>query len=60
MSLYYCRQCHGEIVSCECPEVEDYVAEDYVAEEYLAEDIDDRSVVWTVADNGVGRVEVTW
>jgi hypothetical protein len=58
MSAYWCKDCGGETVSCDCPEVDDYAAEDYVAEEYLAEDIDDRSVVWTVNDAGVGRVEV--
>lgn len=53
----YCRQCQGEMISCECGEVEEF--DDYTPEpEYLAEDIDDRSVVWTVADNGVGRIEV--
>jgi hypothetical protein len=55
---YYCRQCQGEMISCECLESDENAAEDYVAEEYLAEDIDDRSVVWTVGDNGVGRIEV--
>jgi len=57
MSPYYCRQCQGEMISCECGEVEE--SDDYTPEpEYLAEDIDDRSVVWTVNDAGVGRIEV--
>ena len=58
MSLYYCRQCHGEIVSCECPEVDE--VDDYIAEEHLCEDIDDAQVRWSIGDNGVGRIEVTW
>lgn len=53
--MNYCRQCQGELVSCDCDEITE---EDYAPEEYLAEDIDDRAVVWVVADNGVGRVEV--
>lgn len=57
MSAYWCGDCGGETVSCECPEVDE--VDDFTPEpEYLAEDIDDRSVVWTIGDNGVGRVEV--
>ena len=60
MSAYWCSRCGGEMVSCECGEVDEVdEVDDYTPEpEYLAEDIDDRSVVWTVGDNGVGRVEV--
>jgi|APCry1669188879_1035177.scaffolds.fasta_scaffold128743_2 hypothetical protein len=54
----WCKQCEGEMVSCECGEPEDYAGEDYSPEEYLCEDIDDRFVVWTVNDSGFGRVEV--
>jgi len=53
--MNYCRHCQGELVSCDCDEITE---EDYVPEEYLAEDIDDRFVVWTVNDSGIGRVEV--
>ena len=52
----YCSECKGETVSCECAEG---TASDDFAPEYLAEDIDDRFVVWTVNDSGVGRIEVT-
>ena len=55
---YYCRQCQGEMISCECGEVEEF--DDYdgpdLDDDY--EEIDDRAVVWFVGDNGVGRVEV--
>jgi hypothetical protein len=57
MSYYWCSRCGGEMVSCECGEVDE--VDDYTPEpEYLAEDIDDRFVVWTVNDSGIGRVEV--
>lgn len=57
MSWDWCRLCGGEMVSCECPEiVDDYDGPDGYPEP--VEEIDDRCVVWVVADNGVGRVEV--
>lgn len=58
MSYYWCKDCGGEMVSCECPEVDNYATEDYVAEEYPGEVVEDRHVIWTVGDNGVGRIEV--
>lgn len=58
MSFYWCKDCGGEMVSCECPEVDNYAAEDYSPEEYPDEVVKDRNVIWTVGDNGVGRVEV--
>jgi Txe/YoeB family toxin of Txe-Axe toxin-antitoxin module len=45
------------MVSCECEPV-DYVDEYYSPEEYSDEVVEDHRVVWTVNDNGVGRVEV--
>ena len=53
----WCKDCGGEMVSCECPE-EDYVDENYSHEEYMCEDISDSQVVWTLGDNLVWRVEV--
>lgn len=58
MGLYYCNRCHGELVSCECPEV-DQLDDDYTPEpEYLCEDIDDAQVRFVIDHNGVGRIEV--
>jgi hypothetical protein len=56
MSWDWCRLCGGEMVSCECPEVDQY--DDREPEAVDEDEIDDRAVVWVVADNGVGRVEV--
>jgi hypothetical protein len=55
MSAYWCGDCGGEMVSCECPEIDD---DRDGPEEYDDEVVEDRNVIWTVGDNGVGRVEV--
>ena len=57
MSYYWCKACGGEMVSCECPEIDD----DYDGPpDYLPEDIDDAQVRWSIGDDGVGRIEVAW
>jgi hypothetical protein len=56
VSYYWCKDCGGEMVSCECPEIVDDYDGPELADDY--EEIDDRAVVWVVGDNGVGRVEV--
>jgi hypothetical protein len=51
----FCHRCRGELVTCDCePEYDDRDGPADV--DY--EEINDRSVVWVVGDNGVGRVEV--
>lgn len=55
MSYYWCGDCGGEMVSCECPEIVD---DRDGPEEYDDEVVEDRNVIWTVGDNGVGRIEV--
>ena len=56
MTWGWCNVCGGEMVSCECEE--DLGNDNYDPELDDYEVIDDRQVVWTVNDNGVGRVEV--
>jgi hypothetical protein len=56
MNYDWCSQCGGEMVSCECEEVEEY--DDYEPDEDDYEEIDDSRVIFSINDNGVGRIEV--
>ena len=60
MNYYWCKDCGGERVSCECPEIvddyDDYDGPDTYPEPY--EEIDDSRVIFSINDNGVGRIEV--